>query len=444
MDEAINLAIVDVIDAFLDNPTQFHGDAGITPYLFHRLLSQPGDHFYLNSPDLGTPTLLLQSEHRTSTKWSNTGREPRAGRIDLVICDREAVPNTGRINHCGDAIRGFEVGRNKKLDSMGNLFASRDDQNAAPGDAAKLIREIRFGSIKVGYVIEFYDSTRRAPTARSVIDNVSRAVESIRGPIDLRVVVVLRGSEQDQKYVSTWPKTWELPRGEEWRSIDEVAQAIGVPNAREGFRQRCGNKARELLQALYATEVSIVPGTVSLQVRSEPGRPIFYVYSSDHANGERIDDLEEDILQSLRDRHIDVKNGQVTFSDNLDIGAVVDAVVQVLVNREAIEVEEGVAPRDRFLNECSPVLQDLLHRIHERDVWPRYGQRTMTVRRGIGDKICRVCQNYNDDGEQICELSPEFEQELRNRDVLNDQEDIVLVTNDLDVEAVVNSIDAVL
>jgi hypothetical protein len=157
MCEFIDRSIRETVDAFLSNPTQFHGDTGIMHFLYHRMMTHGGDSVFKQSPN-GVKTLLLQSEHYTTLPYLQKGKSPTPARMDYAFLDQASVPPNGMLLKKNmPAAIGFEVGRNKAIEKMGQIEADCDCKTTKPGDAAKLIRELRCAGMGSAYLLEFYD-----------------------------------------------------------------------------------------------------------------------------------------------------------------------------------------------------------------------------------------------------------------------------------------------
>lgn len=64
--EAVDLSILDTIEAFIRFRTGFHGDTGMRDYLYHQLMTRlPGGGLF--TPDAEYRTLLAQAEWYTKS-----------------------------------------------------------------------------------------------------------------------------------------------------------------------------------------------------------------------------------------------------------------------------------------------------------------------------------------------------------------------------------------
>jgi hypothetical protein len=78
-------AVADTVAKLLKYPFGFHGDTGIRDYLYARLHVHGGEKLDVDDLRPGYSTLLLQSEHITLVKYSNTGQTARGARFDLAL-----------------------------------------------------------------------------------------------------------------------------------------------------------------------------------------------------------------------------------------------------------------------------------------------------------------------------------------------------------------------
>ncbi len=172
--------------------------------------------------------------------------------MDYAYVAPEYIPASGTIRgkHVAAHI-GFEVGRNKGLAGMGDLAASRDCRNAQPGDATKLIRELKFSEMRAAYLLEFYDSIESLEDARDVVQAVTNACGYLPAGKVLHLVVVVReegGSAQS--WIVRYPSDW---LGDTQLGIPElplsVPPALIVGNGTTFF-EKCGPCSAALLQRL--------------------------------------------------------------------------------------------------------------------------------------------------------------------------------------------------
>lgn len=202
----IDKAVADTARAFLNNSLQFHGDTGIMHYFYHRMMTHGQDVLFKQCAS-GVKALLLQSEQYTTQKYLYKGQNATGGRLDFAVIDPDAVPSDGYVPESLPAYIGFEVGRNKALDKMGNILADSDALNVKPGDAAKLIRELRFGKMKAGYLLEFYTDEQFCGDATHVFQQVVKACGDL-GIAGMHIMSVVRGNVPNHGQVSVFPPGW--------------------------------------------------------------------------------------------------------------------------------------------------------------------------------------------------------------------------------------------
>ncbi len=247
----VEKAITETAILFLKNPWQFHGDTGIMHYLYHRVLSHGGeDLFHRAEPD-GTVTLMFESEHYTKEVYLHKGKRESPGKLDFALLDPGSITREGRVRRGKrglPAIAGIEVGLGKSVDKMGDMAAEQTARSVRPGDAAKLIRAIRFGQLRHGFLLEFYRDPASEGRARSVFNAVLAAGKDLAG---LHVLVLVAGTGGTPPKACAYPEQWKAKLGlEECPEIEPDAgtnQDAGLP-AFERFQRHCG-RGNLLLQA---------------------------------------------------------------------------------------------------------------------------------------------------------------------------------------------------
>ena len=101
---------------------------------------------------------------------------------------------------------GLEVGLGKSIDGMGDTSASVETRTVRPGDAAKLIREIRYQGMEAGYLLEFYANRFEVNKAHSVWENVRANLEGVADR--LRAVVAVHHGWSELPMVEFHPSSW--------------------------------------------------------------------------------------------------------------------------------------------------------------------------------------------------------------------------------------------
>ena len=201
----IDIAVGDTIRAFLNNSLQFHGDTGIMHYFYHRMMTHGSELLFAGCPN-GVRALLLQSEQYTTLKYLQGGQTPSKGRLDFAVVDPNGVLPDGRVSVEAPLLIGFEVGRNKALDKMGEINAPCEEETTKPGDAVKLIRELRSGKMRTGYLLEFYTDQQFVGDAAYVFETVCAACNRL-DVSGMHVLSVVRDNQGRGK-VSLFPDAW--------------------------------------------------------------------------------------------------------------------------------------------------------------------------------------------------------------------------------------------
>jgi hypothetical protein len=145
-------------------------------------------------------------------------------------------------------IAGIEVGLDKSVDEMGDMAAEQTARSVRPGDAAKLIRAIRFGRLRHGFLLEFYRDPASEGVARSVFDAVLAAGKDLAG---LHVLVLVAGTGGTPPKACAYPEQWKARIGlEPYPEIKREASAnqdVDLPSF-ERLQEHCG-RGNLLLQA---------------------------------------------------------------------------------------------------------------------------------------------------------------------------------------------------
>jgi len=172
-------------------------------FLYHQVLTH-GENVVVLRRDQRT-TLLFQSEHYTALSYLQSGAREKSGRFDFALVDPSRIPANGDVRK-SPAIAAVEVGRNKDLSKMGDFTASETASNVRPGDAAKLIREMRFCGLPLAYLVELYDDPQRAVLAPHVFAKVVEAADDA-GLDGLHVLVGVRVADSTAR-VAVYPPDW--------------------------------------------------------------------------------------------------------------------------------------------------------------------------------------------------------------------------------------------
>ena len=158
--------------------------------------------YYWHSPrNPNIRTLLFQSEVPTKCKYRKKGNKPTPGYFDLAFMSPPA-DESNRIDEPLTPCIALEVGKNKV--EMGDYDAGKDVEDPTPGDAAKIIRDLQFRDLKIGYILQFYDGW----SGRNVEAIASKLTDYLEGQaIDCRIAIALldKNSEQRARF---YPPEW--------------------------------------------------------------------------------------------------------------------------------------------------------------------------------------------------------------------------------------------
>jgi len=207
-EEITMLAVTDTIEKLLTYPFGFHGDTGIRDYLFARLHVHGGKALDYEDQQgrPGFSTMLLQAEHYTIARYSNTGQTGNGARFDLALtmppASTHAIENSFAENL--EAAFAFELGKNKSLDKVVDRATKSHSAGTVTGtsDVSKLYRELRDHSLRQGWAIEFYDS--RIPSTATIEESLSicRKFDDIGA--GKRLIVIFVGFSSDgEHYISS-------------------------------------------------------------------------------------------------------------------------------------------------------------------------------------------------------------------------------------------------
>lgn len=245
--ESLDKSIKETAELFLKNPWQFHGDTGIMHYLYHRMLCNGERRLFHRTPPDGADTLLFESEHYTKEVYLGKGNRVSRGRLDFALLDPSSVTHEGLVRPGLPAIAGIEVGLGKSVDKMGDMAAEQTARSVRPGDAAKLIRAIRFGRLRHGFLLEFYRDPASEGVARSVFDAVLAAGKHLSG---FHALVLVAGTGCTPPKACAYPEQWKaricLEPYAEIQSEDIANRDVDLLRL-ERFQKYCG-RSNLLLQ----------------------------------------------------------------------------------------------------------------------------------------------------------------------------------------------------
>ena len=259
----IDQAVIQVISEFIGNPYQFHGDTAIMHSWYHWTRDSGRDLLFQPPYPGPARTLLLRSEHYTLLKYLDRGSKPSPGKIDYAIVRPDSIDRDGKIDAQKPVLIGIEVGISKALDDMGNMAAPVTEERVQPGDAAKLIREIRFKQMEAGYLLEFYDSREEANKAYELFEGVSKAVRASLPETDarLRIAIIVYRGPALEPMAAFHPTEWgDLIRRGVQRPLAQLVRdpEIDADTRRkslEEFKRWCGPCNAALQDAIAALPV---------------------------------------------------------------------------------------------------------------------------------------------------------------------------------------------
>ena len=422
MREIITRAIRETIPMFFCNPAQFHGDTGIMHFLYHRMMKHGEDKVFRTSK-YGKKTLLLQSEHYTSLPYLQKGITPTSARMDYAFLNPDSIPEDGNISRKRiPAMIGFEVGRNKNLEKMGNMLADHDCPNPKPGDAAKLIRELRFASMKSAYLLEFYDNAEYLDDAHTVLREVKSVCESLNLQ-GLNVIVAMKGENNVHGWVSAYPEDFRMQLQLEYAPLPENAPTIGSKTVPHGkFMDYCGPCNKALLRQLKTEfPAECRWGRISMTIRRS-GCLWMRITNQEHPEGETIQEIHPTLAEVFQKEGIDILDDDyVIFPESVDESFskhVLDALQKVL---------EGPTPKppvqmsnyEHYCCHCSPsnlLLQNKLNEMFPIAIAQAsclWGHLSMSVRqkyRKPDELVMRICNKEHQNGEMIREIDSQLVQ----------------------------------
>jgi|GEM_PF-1798617 len=282
--ESLDKAITETAALFLKNPWQFHGDTGIMHYLYHRMLCNGEERLFHRAAPDGAETLLFESEHYTQDLYLYSGQKESSGRLDFALLDPGSITGEGRVSRGQGrlpAIAGIEVGLEKTVEKMGDMTAEQTARSVRPGDATKLIRGIRFGQVRHGFLLEFYRDPASVGKARSVFNAVLAAVQGLAG---LHVLVLVAGNRNTPPKASVYPEPWRARLGLSGCSeieLDRQANQDDGLSGLERFQKHIG-RGNSFLQARLGELSKAHPRAVLLIYSRRPSPRSMTIRRIDH------------------------------------------------------------------------------------------------------------------------------------------------------------------
>lgn len=306
--EAVDISILDTIEAFIRFRPGFHGDTGMRDYLYHRLMTRlPGRGLFAQDAEYGT--LLAQAEWYTTLKYRRTGQGSSRGRFDIGI----PLPQDLALADPRPLVA-FECGRNKRARGLvADVEAGEDHDGPEPADITKLAREIGFAGLPYGYALEFYDEDR---------SEAQTLIRLLRGwalpmPSDYLRVVVLVLVVGNNPMLTFFPDAWALSVRERFSpELDSIERLIckdqrggntrtigtGRSNGnrvpREAFLSSCSAQTRELIKVVSETfgdRVKLIYGCNTMTVNRHPSGKLFRI----HKASESISEVDPVISENL-------------------------------------------------------------------------------------------------------------------------------------------------
>lgn len=306
--QAVDISVVETVEAFVRFRPGFHGDTGMRDYLYHRLMTNLPDGGIYRGTD-GGGTLLAQAEWYTTLKYRRTGKGPSPGRFDLGIPNPEElelpVPRP---------LVTFECGRNKNaVGLLRDLDAAAEHEGPEPADITKLAREISYAGLPYGYVLEFYDEDQRE--AEELIRRLRRRVSSAESErLHIVLLVCIGGSRPMLTFLSeAWEEHIRLRFRAELERIEGLTCArkrAGAPRSagtggghgnrvtREGFLSSCSIEARALIEAVgqrFGGQVKLVFGGNTMTVNRWPSGTVLRIKKAPNC----ISDLDPMVSHEL-------------------------------------------------------------------------------------------------------------------------------------------------
>lgn len=323
-------SVKETIEMFFKFPSGFHGDTGIQHYLYHRILFKAGSKIYWKHPDNpNIQTLLFQSEVYTDCTYKSTGQQPGRGRFDMAFVEPpEDLRNDNIISQNRlKPLIAFEVGRNKGASALGDYEAPKEIADPKPGDATKIIRDLRFKSLYAGYILQFFDKSRISnfKKIQEVAKKLRDFLKKIE-PINCHVALsVLNPGEEPKVWI--YPESWSEEIRLEYEKLDidkfDIKTKIKQPPRNldanrityEEFLERCGDCGRVLQEALsekYTKKLKLLYGSKTMTVNEYPKGRLFRVGNKYDKNGERVYQISNQLIEkTTQDFNKLIKYGKI-------------------------------------------------------------------------------------------------------------------------------------
>ena len=188
-------AVTDTCAALLTYPFGFHGDTGMREYLYARLQLHGGEALVIDDRRPGFSTLLLQAEHYTTARYSNTGRTDTGARFDLALTMPPASSDAVEDRYAQNlqAVIAFELGKNKDLAHVidATMLAHTAETVTGTSDVSKLYRELAHHELRQGWAIEFYDSRgQRREAVAGIVRSAHQVLDQVALDEGRRLIVV--------------------------------------------------------------------------------------------------------------------------------------------------------------------------------------------------------------------------------------------------------------
>ena len=326
-----NKSIKETIEMFFKYPSGFHGDTGIQHYLYHRILSNASSKIYWEyAGNSNLQTLLFQSEVYTECTYQNKGNRPGRGRFDMAFIAPPIISNHDTIIAHGSLkpIIAFEVGRNKNVKLLGDYEAPREKVDSVPGDASKIIRDLRFGSLDTGYILEFFDRriAMNLYRGQQIAKELSNFIGQIE-PINCHIALSFLNPEGKAR-VWLYPPAWfkEIKIECEKLDINQIIPSIKNYRANripyEEFLVKCGDCGQALQETLnkkYSDKLKLLYGKKTMTVNKRPKGCLFRVGNKQDIYGECVYDISDQLIKkTVQHANKLINNGRINIPQNRD------------------------------------------------------------------------------------------------------------------------------
>ncbi len=333
-------SVKETIKMFFKYPLGYHGDTGLQHYLYHRIFSNAGKSICWHSDNNSNMrTLLFQSEIYTECKYRNTGKNKKSGRFDMAFVSPPADESKKAQKELKFLIA-FEVGRNKSFKTMGDITAPQE-VDAMPGDAAKIIRDLRFGELRAGYILEFFDQRTQGNirNAQKIAKELSRFLEEIDN-IKCHIAISLFQPD-GTPLVWFYPSSWAHNLNMDYEQLN-IEQPIPSPSqyknriSYEEFLKLCGDCGRPLQEAIhekYSQKLKLLYGGKTMTVNIQPAGRLFRIGNRNDKYGECIYEISDEIEFMLQQNidQFEVKKIFIPRSkDEKLIKSILEAISQYL------------------------------------------------------------------------------------------------------------------